>query len=131
MKLWMKLTSTMHYFMFVISYALILFNSKTHQVLVIVHTWFHIDETHFISLLIKLLVSHHLKWWHDILFNMHETLMKPPLELALGYTIYVEGWRVCFRAEEGYFFWEGKSRYIYYRILITPKYSISFFLNLY
>ena len=45
---------------------------------------FHLDETHFVSLLIKL-VSHHLKWWHDALFNVHEILMKPPLGLALEY----------------------------------------------
>ena len=39
---------------------LILFNSKTHQVLITVHIWFHLDETHFISLLIKS-VPHHIK----------------------------------------------------------------------
>jgi len=65
---------TMHWFMFG--------SHPTHQVLVTMYTWFHLDETHFISLLIKL-VSHHLKLWHDILFNVHEILMKPPLGLAL------------------------------------------------
>jgi len=52
--------------------------------LVTVHTWFHLDENYFISLLI-IPVPHHLKWWHDPLFGMHEILMKPPLRMALAY----------------------------------------------
>ena len=56
--------------------------SKTHKILITVHIWFHLDKTHFISLLIKL-VPLHLKWWHNTLFNVHETLMKHPLGMAL------------------------------------------------
>ena len=76
--------STKHYFIFAISNALITFNSKTHQELVPVHIWFHLDKTHFISLLINL-VPHHLNWWHNILFNMHETTIKPPLRIILPF----------------------------------------------
>ena len=76
--------STKHYFIFAISNALITFNSKAHQELVPVHIWFHLDKTHFISLLINL-VPHHLNWWHSILFNMHETTIKPPFRIILPF----------------------------------------------
>lgn len=45
--------SIIYCFAFTISQALMTFNFKTHQKLVIVHTWFHMDETHLISLLIN------------------------------------------------------------------------------
>ena len=81
MKSQLKLPLPMHNFILWFSRVYVAFNFKTHSV-IFVQRGFHQNKTGFFSFFLNSMPCHHIML-HGMLINVHETLMKPPLKIAI------------------------------------------------